>query len=235
MNLDSYTRSYDVDSDNTSNLERNKTIAFLKATYQLFASSLLSASVGAYIGLSIVPYLIGIFGYVLIAISLILIVFVIPKTKHIPGINLAVLFVFTFITGLSIAPLLLSVFEFPNGASIVAQAFLMTAFAFIGISMFAMTTKKDYSSIGKFLFIALIILIVAGILNIFLKSSLMVLAISSVSALVFSAYILYDTQSIIKGEYETPIEASLALYLDFINLFVSLLRLLSILNNSDIE
>jgi len=149
------------------------------------------------------------------------------------GVNLAVLFAFAFISGLTIAPLLASIFAMPAGASIVGQAFLMTSVAFGGISMFAMSTKRDFSSMGKMLIIALIIMIVAGISNIFIQSSLFQLAIASVGALVFSAFILYDTQQIIKGGYDSPIEAALSLYLDFFNLFISLLQILGIMNSRD--
>ena len=146
---------------------------------------------------------------------------------------MAVLFAFTFISGLTIAPLLTSIFNMPGGASIVGQAFLMTSVAFGGISMFAMTTKRDFSSMGKFLFIALIIMIVAGISNIFIQSSMMQLAIASAGALLFSAFILYDTQQIIRGNYDSPVEAALSLYLDFFNLFISLLQILGIMNSDD--
>jgi len=208
-------------------------ISFLKATYQLFAGSLLAATAGAYIGLGMVHLLMGSVKWILFAVELALIFFVIPRVKHTPGVNLAVLFVFTFITGLTIAPLLASFFAIPDGAAIVGQAFLMTAVAFGGISMFAMTTRKDYSYIGKFLFIALIIMIVAGISNIFIQSSMFQLVIASTGALLFSAFILYDTQNIIKGNYDSPIEAALSLYLDFLNLFISLLQILGIMRNND--
>ena len=210
-------------------------MSFLKATYQLFAGSLLAATAGAYVGLGIVSLLMGPIKWVLFGIELALIFFVIPRVKHTSGVNLAVLFVFTFITGLTIAPLLAAIFAMPSGASIVGQAFLMTSIAFGGISMFAMTTKKDYSFMGKFLFIALIIVIVAGISNIFIQSSMMQLAIASVSALLFSAFILFDTQNIIKGGYDSPVEAALSLYLDFFNLFISLLQILGIMNSGDRE
>lgn len=208
-------------------------MSFLKATYQLFAGSLLAATAGAYIGMDIVHILAGPLMWVLFAIELGLIFFVIPRVKHTPGVNLAVLFAFTFITGLTIAPLLASIFAMPAGAAIVGQAFLMTSIAFGSISMFAMTTKRDFSSMGKMLFIALIIMIVAGISNIFIQSSLFQLAIASVGALLFSAFILYDTQQILKGAYDSPIEAALSLYLDFFNLFISLLQILGIMNSDD--
>ena len=86
---------------------------------------------------------------------------------------------------------------------------------------------------GKFLFIALIIMIVAGISNIFIQSSMMQLMIASAGALIFSAFILYDTQNIIKGNYDSPVEAALSLYLDFFNLFISLLQILGIAKNNE--
>ena len=231
-----YNRDYLTDKTNSYSNESSQQayiMSFLKATYQLFAGSLLAATAGAYIGLGIVNYIAGPMMWVLFAIELGLIFFVIPRVKHTPGVNLAVLFAFTFITGLTTAPLLTSIFSMPGGASIVGQAFLMTSIAFGGISMFAMTTKKDFSFMGKFLFIALIIMIVAGISNIFIQSSMMQLVIASVGALLFSAFILYDTQNIIKGNYDSPVEAALSLYLDFFNLFISLLQILGIMKNNE--
>ena len=121
----------------------------------------------------------------------------------------------------------------PGGAAIVAQAFLMTSVAFGGISMFALTTKRDYSSMGKMLFIAVIILIVGSISNIFIGSSILQLIIAMVGAIVFSAFILYDTQQIVQGGFSTPIEAAIALYLDFLNLFISLLQIFGIISSDD--
>lgn len=206
-------------------------VAFLKSTYQLFASSLLAATAGAYIGLDMVST-ISSWYWGLVILEFVLL-FALYAVKDKPGINLAVLFGFTFITGLTITPLLSSVFMMPGGASIVAQAFLMTTVAFGGISMFALTTKKDYSFMGKMLFIALIIIVVASLSNIFFQSPVLQLAIAGAGALLFSAFILYDTQQIVKGGFSTPIEAAIALYLDFFNLFISLLQLLAAFNSSD--
>jgi len=230
-----YNRDYlEQSQKNTAqDSSRVEIMSFLKATYQLFAGSLLAATAGAYIGLDIVSIIAGPVMWILFAIELGLIFFVIPRVKHTPGVNLAVLFAFTFITGLTIAPLLTAIFAMPGGASIVGQAFLMTAVAFGGISMFAMTTRRDFSSMGKFLFIALIIMIVAGISNIFIQSSMFQLVIASAGALLFSAFILYDTQNIIRGGYDSPVEAALSLYLDFFNLFISLLQILGIMNSDD--
>ena len=206
-------------------------MSFLKATYQLFAGSLLAATAGAYIGLDMVSTIASWY-WGLFILELVLL-FTLYAVKHKPGINLAVLFGFTFISGLTITPLLASVFAMPAGASIVAQAFLMTSVAFGGISMFAMTTKRDFSNMGKMLFIALICLIVGSVANIFLQLPLLQLGIAMVGAILFSAFILYDTQQIIKGGFETPVEAAIALYLDFFNLFISLLQILGIFNSDD--
>ena len=206
-------------------------MAFLRSTYQLFASSLLAATAGAYIGLGMVSIISSWYwGLVILEFALL---FGIYAVKDKPGINLAVLFAFTFVSGLTITPPLSSVFNMPNGASIVAQAFLMTSVAFGSISMFAMTTKRDFSSMGKMLMIAVIILIVGSISNIFIGSPILQLGIAMVGALVFSAFILYDTQQIIKGGFSTPIEAAIALYLDFLNLFISLLQIFAAFNSND--
>ena len=210
---------------------REGLMAFLKSTYQLFASSLLAATAGAYIGLDMVSVIAS--WYWGLVILEFVFLFGLYAVKDKPGLNLIALFGFTYLSGLTITPLLSSVFMMPGGASIVAQAFLMTSVAFGGISMFAMTTKRDFSGMGKMLFIAVIILIVGSISNIFIGSSILQLGIAMVGALVFSAFILYDTQQIIKGGFSTPIEAAIALYIDFLNLFISLLQILAAFNSSD--
>ncbi|PLY10648.1 MAG: BAX inhibitor (BI)-1/YccA family protein [Arcobacter sp.] len=230
-----YKRDYlshkDTTQQYTNESSKVELMSFLRATYQLFAGSLLAATAGAYIGLDMVSTIASWYwGLVILEFALLFGLFAV-KSK--PGINLAVLFGFTFVSGLTITPLLASVFAMPAGASIVAQAFLMTSVAFGGISMFALTTKRDFSGMGKMLFIALIILVVGSISNIFIQAPLLQLGIAMVGAVLFSAFILYDTQQIIKGGFSTPIEAAIALYLDFFNLFISLLQILGIFNRED--
>jgi modulator of FtsH protease len=229
-----YNRDYLSHNDSrqyTNEASQAQLMSFLKSTYQLFAGSLLAATAGAYIGLDMVSAIASWYwGLVILEFVLLFALFAV---KNKPGINLAVLFGFTFVSGLTITPLLASVFNMPGGASIVAQAFLMTSVAFGGISMFALTTKRDFSSMGKMLFIALIILVVGSISNIFIQAPLLQLGIAMVGAVLFSAFILYDTQQIIKGGFSTPVEAAIALYLDFFNLFISLLQILGIFNKED--
>lgn len=206
---------------------------FIKQTYQLFAASLLAASVGAYVGIG-APQIFAqtMTFWILFAVEIGLL-FGLMAAKRKAGLNLVLLFAFTFVSGLTLTPLLYRILGMPSGAAIVAQAFTLTTVAFGALSVFAMNTKRDFTTMGKMLFITLIVVVVAALLNLFFKSPIFQLAISSVSAVLFSAYILYDTQNIIRGNYETPVEGAVALYLDFVNLFTSLLQILGILGRDE--
>lgn len=206
---------------------------FIKQTYQLFAASLLAASAGAYMGLGIIHILLAnkilFFGLVIVEFGLI---FAIRAVAKKPGINLVVLFAFTFISGLTLAPLI-GMVAGSVGAGAVANAFILTTVAFGGLSVFAMNTKKDFTAMGKMLIISAIVLIVAMLINLFTQSTTFQLIISGIGSILFSAFILYDTQNIIRGNYETPMEGAVALYLDFVNLFSMLLQIFGILGNDE--
>jgi len=204
---------------------------FVKQTYQLFAASLLAASAGAYIGLGFAATISSM--YFMFVILEFAVLFGLFAAKKKAGLNLVLLFAFTFLSGLTLAPLLTSILGMNGGGSIIANAFMLTTVAFGSLSVFAMNTKRDFSVMGKMLFITLIVIVVASLINIFLHSPMMQLVIASISSILFSAFILYDTQNIIKGRYETPIEGAIALYLDFLNLFISLLQILGIFGNRD--
>jgi len=217
--------------ETSSSRDNSAVITFLKSTYQLFAASLLAATVGAYIGLNMISTVQSWFwGFVILEFALL---FGIYAVKNKPGINLIVLFAFTFVSGLTLVPLLSHTFNMPGGAGIVANAFGMTTVIFGSISTFALTTKTDFSSMGKPLMIALIVVVIASVINIFLGNPILQIIIAGVGAMLFSAFILYDTQAIVRGAYETPIEAAISLYLDFLNLFISLLQILGIFSSDD--
>lgn len=208
---------------------------FIKQTYQLFAASLLAGAAGAYVGLYALARVFlenKLMFWILFGVELVLLFVLMAKKRETP-LNLILLFAFTFCSGLTLTPLLYSVLSLPAGAVIVAQALALTSVAFGALSIFAMNTKKDFTTMGKMLFIALIVIICASLLNIFMASPILQLVISSVAAILFSFYILYDTQNIIRGNYETPVEGAVALYLDFYNLFVSLLQILGLTSNRD--
>lgn len=207
-------------------------ISFVKQTYQLFAASLLAATVGAYIGITSFGNIVGQYyiGFVILELALLFGLFF-TKTK--PGINLFMLFAFTFVTGVTLTPILSKVLGMPGGATIVAQAFLLTTAIFGIMSIFALRTTKDLASMGKMLFIALIVVCIGSIINIFLGSPILQVIIAGVGAVLFSLFIAYDTQNIVRGMYDSPVMAAVSLYLNFLNLFVSLLQLLGIFNSKE--
>ncbi|ECT4085196.1 TPA: Bax inhibitor-1/YccA family protein [Campylobacter jejuni] len=223
-----YSRSKEFENTRSSELS-----IFIKQTYQLFAASLLAATVGAYVGIfALASFFIQsqVTFWILFAVEIGLL-FALQWKKRESPLNLVLLFGFTFCSGLTLTPLLISVLALPAGGIIIAQAFALTTVAFAGLSVLAMNTKKDFTVMGKALFIVLIVIVAASLLNLFFQSSIVNLAISAVAAILFSFYILYDTQNIIRGNYETPIEGAVALYLDFVNLFVSLLNILRSFNS----
>jgi len=203
---------------------------FIKQTYQLFAGSLLVGAAGAYVGMGIPAIKEFYWGFVILEFALI---FGIGFARNKPGLNMIMLFAFALVSGLTMS-VLVDRFVSAGAGNIVANALLLTTVAFGGLSVFAMNTTKDFTTMGKFLFITLIVVVVASLLNVFwLHNPWMQVGIASVSAILFSAFILYDTQNIIQGNYATPVDGALALYLDFINLFTSLLQILGIFGSSD--
>jgi modulator of FtsH protease len=209
---------------------------FVKRTYQLLAGSLIAGAVGAYVGMGFVTNMVNpvtgglTFTYWGAVILEFVLLFALLAAKNKTPINLVLLFAFTFMTGFTLAPTL-AMYINANMGYVIGEAFGLTAVAFGALTIFAMNTKRDFTTIGKILFITLIILIVASIANIFLHLPVLQLIIASVGAVLFSFFILYDTQNIIRGNVSSEIEAAVALYLDFLNLFISLLQILGVLND----
>ena len=208
-----------------------KLVSFVKETYKLFAASMMAGAVGAYVG---IPFA-GIIHQWSIALFIleIALLFGLFAVKRKPGINLVVMFSFVFMTGITIAPLLARTLGMSGGGAIVGNAFAMTSVIFGAMSFFAIKTTKDFSGYGKPLMIALVVVIGFSIVNIFLGSPMLSIIISAAVVFLFSILVVYDTQNIIKGAYETPIDGAIALYLDFLNIFTSLLHLLGIFGGDD--
>ena len=211
---------------------------FVKRVYQLFAGSLLAGAVGAYVGMGFVQNMVNVatggmtFTYWGAVILEFILLFGLFMAKNKAPLNLILLFAFTFMTGFTIAPTI-AFYIAANMGYVVGEAFLLTSVAFGGLTIFAMNTKRDFSTMGKMLFIGLIVLIVAAIINIFLHQPLLQLIIASVGAILFSFFILYDTQNIIRGNIDNEVTAAVSLYLDFLNLFISLLEILGFLNREE--
>ena len=136
------------------------------------------------------------------------------------------LFGFTFIAGLMLAPILSIAVGFRNGGQLVGLAGGMTAAIFFAMAGLATVTKRDFSFLGKFLFVGLVLLIVASLANLFFQVPAVSLTISAVAVLIFSLYLLYDVSNIVRGGETNYITATLSLFLDVYNIFISLLNLL---------
>jgi modulator of FtsH protease len=206
-------------------------VSFVKDTYKLFAASMMAGAVGAYVGVPMAGAIQSNF-WLLFALEIGLLIGL-HFVKHKPGINLAVMFGFVFMTGLMLAPLLARTLGMSGGATIIGNAFAMTSVVFGAMSFYAIKTTKDFTSYGKPLMIAMFVIIGFSILNIFLGNPILHVAISGVVVILFSIMVIYDTQNIMNGNYETPIDGALALYLDFLNIFTALLQLFGIFGGSD--
>ena len=132
----------------------------------------------------------------------------------------------TFFMGIMLGPILQMALHFRNGAQLVGMAAGGTGIIFLSLAGIATVTKKDFSFLGTFLFVGLILLIIASLANMFFQIPAMYLALSAVSILIFSGYILFDVSRIIHGGETNYVMATLQIYLDIYNIFVNLLTLL---------
>jgi len=201
----------------------------LRNTYWLLALSLVPTVLGAWIGvatgllqlmspgMSMLVFFVGAFG----------LMFIVEKTKD-SATGVVALLAFTFFMGLMLSRLVGHVLGFRNGTSLVMTAFGGTAAIFFTMATLATVIKRDLSSMGKFLMVGAVILMVAGIANVFLQSSALMLTILVLVLAVFSAFMLYDIKRVIDGGETNYISATLAIYLDIYNVFQSLLSLLGI-------
>lgn len=206
-------------------------VSFVKETYKLFAASMMAGAVGAYVGIPLAATIHAMFWPLFILEIGLLIGLQFVKNK--PGINLLVMFGFVFMTGLMLAPLLSATLGLNGGATIIGNAFAMTAVVFGAMSFYAIKTTKDFTGYAKPLMIALLVIIGFSVLNIFLGNPMLHVIISGAVVVLFSILVIYDTQNIMQGAYETPIDGAIALYLDFLNIFTALLQLFGIFGNDE--
>jgi modulator of FtsH protease len=149
----------------------------------------------------------------------------IERTKN-SGMGVALLLGFTFFMGLMLSRILQVALGFSNGGSLIAMAAGGTGAIFFTLAGVATVTKKDFSFLGNFLFVGMVVVLLAALANAFFQIPVLSLVISAVAVLIFSAYILYDISRIVNGGEDNYISATLAVYLDIYNVFVSLLNLL---------
>ncbi|HEY1959847.1 MAG TPA: Bax inhibitor-1 family protein [Polyangiaceae bacterium] len=151
--------------------------------------------------------------------------------RHIRGLNVVALFGYAFITGLFIAPSIFVAQAMASAghtldASPVRDAFLLSGAAFVGLSGYVLVSRKDFSRLGAALTIGLFVLLGAMLLGFFVHAAVFQLAIASVGVLLFAGFILYDTSVIMRQGENDAVGAALRLFLDIINLFLLLLRIL---------
>ena len=211
--------------------QRNKV---LRNTYWLLALSLLPTVLGAWIGVStgitrslsgglgLVVFLGGAFGFM----------FAIEKTKN-SAAGVPVLLAFTFFMGLMLSRLIAMVLGFKNGSELVMTAMGGTAGVFFVMASLASVIKRDISGMGKWLFVGALLIMVAGIANIFMQSGALMMALAVLTMGVFTAFILHDLKRVKDGLETNYITATLGVYLSLFNVFQALLMLLGIGGGSD--
>jgi modulator of FtsH protease len=201
----------------------------LKNTYMLLGMTLLfsaatagiSMAMGLPQGAALILMLVG-FG----------LLFVVNRTAD-SSKGIVAIFAFTGVMGASIGPMLNYYLAMPGGPALVMQALGSTAVVFFGLSAYALTTRKDFSYMGGFLMVGLLVAVVAMIANIFLNIPALSLTISAAVVLIMSGLILFDTSRIINGGETNYIRATVSLYLDIYNLFIHLLHLLTAFGGDD--
>jgi modulator of FtsH protease len=194
----------------------------LKNTYMLLAVTLLFSACTA--GFSMLINLSH--GMALVcSLAALVTLFVVHKTAN-SAKGLISVFVFTGLMGMSLGPMLSHYLSLANGPSIVLQALGGTALVFFALSGYVLTTKKDFSFLGGFLMVGLIVAVIAGIALLFFNAPAMHLALSAMIVLLMSGLILFDTSRIIHGGETNYILATVSLYLNIYNLFTAMLHLL---------
>jgi len=201
----------------------------LKNTYMLLGMTLAFSAVTA--GISMAVGLSHGMGLILMLVGFGLL-FVVHKMAD-TSKGLLAIFAFTGVMGASIGPMLNHYLALPGGPALVMQALGGTAIVFFGLSAYALTSRKDFSFMGGFLMVGLIVAVVAMIANIFLAIPALSLAISSAMILIMSGLILWDTSRIIHGGETNYIRATVSLYLSIYNLFIHMLHLLTALGGDE--
>jgi modulator of FtsH protease len=221
------TPSYVPARTGESVLATNKLI---RNTYTLLSMTLLfsalMAGVATYLVLPPTTYLICVFG------ALGMVWFVLPRMANSAN-GIWVVFGITGLLGFSLGPLLNMYLALPNGPQIVGVALGGTGAIFLGLSGYALTTRKDFSFLGGFLLTGFIVVLLAALANIFLAIPALSLTISAAVILIMSGFILYDTSRMVNGGETNYLLATVSLYISMFNIFIHLLQLLGFAGGDD--
>ena len=200
----------------------------LRNTYMMLALTMVPTVIGAFIGISMSFSFMAehpIMGALLMFGAMMGMLFAVTALRN-SAWGIVALLGFTLLTGVFLGPILQVALHLKNGAQLVGIAAGGTGIIFFSLATIATVTKKDFSFMGKFLFIGLILLVVASLANLFFQIPALSLTISAIAVMIFSAYILFDVSRIVQGGETNYVMATLALYLDIYNLFINLLSLL---------
>ena len=220
-----YDRDYAASRGLETSLSAER-VSFLKKTYQLLALSMIVAALGVYLTLPFVEQIIK-YKWFIFGAELLVLFFGLGMSRGKPGLNMIMLFLFTFLTGVSLVPLIAMLIG-AGKAAVIGNAFLATSILFGALSIFAINSKTDFSSWGKPLFITLIVVLVASLINLFLGNGILAVIINAAILLLFGLFTIYDTQNIANGAYDSPVDAAVSLYLDFLNMFTVILQFLGL-------
>lgn len=202
----------------------------LKNTYLLLSATLAFSALMAVVSMAVqLPswmYLVSVIGAIVMGM------FVLPRTAN-SAAGIGVIFAITGLLGLGLGSILTMYLALPKGPEIIATAFGGTGLIFLGLSGYALTSKRDFSFLGGFVFAGMMVVVLAIIANLFLQMPALALAISGAIILLMSAFILFDTSRILKGGETNYIMATYGLYLSIFNIFVSLLQILGIMGGDD--
>lgn len=200
----------------------------LRNTYMMLALTMIPTVIGAFFGMSTNFSFMAqhpvVFSLMMFGVMMGL-MFGVTATRN-SGWGVVLLLAFTFVAGFFLGPILQVALHLKNGAQLVGMAAGGTGIIFGSLATIATVTKKDFSFMGKFLFIGLVLLIIASLANMFFQLPALALTISSIAVLIFSAYILFDVSRIVNGGETNYVMATMGLYLDIYNLFINLLNLL---------
>jgi modulator of FtsH protease len=197
-------------------------LSVLRNTYKLLSMTLLFSCAMAFVGT--VTHIGNGTGLVLMLVGLGLLFATMALRNS--GWAILLVFAFTGIEGLSLGPILNQYLSMKNGGETIMMAGGLTAAVFLSLTAYTLISKKDFSFLGSFLFAGLIVLVLASLIGLFVGGVQFQLMLATAGALIFSGYILYDTSQIINGGQTNYVMATVSLYLDILNLFLDLLRLI---------
>jgi Integral membrane protein, interacts with FtsH len=200
----------------------------LRNTYMMLGLTMVPTVIGAMIGMSI-NFAFAAGNPILFAIGSLAVIFglffAISATRN-SSMGVVFLLALTFVMGVLLGPILQVALSLRNGGELVGLAAGGTGIIFLTLAAIASTTKRDFSFMGNFLLVGIILLIVASLANLFFQIPALSLALSGVAVLLFSGFILYDVNRIVRGGETNYVMATLSLYISIYQLFVNLLQLL---------